>query len=165
MAGKPNQMVEQRLVNEWLVATYPREHWQTHVRLGSMPFGIETEGLDNQEAAMVHSAFARWADAVVALPDRTLLVEAKVVAHPNAIAQLMVYRRLMPFTPGLRIRTELPIEPVMLYARPDEVVLQVAAENNITAVRYDPDWVEQYLQTLFLRKQRAPLAQQMTPAP
>jgi hypothetical protein len=164
LAGRPNNQVETRLVNEWLVATYPTSHWQTHVRLGSMPLGIATDNLDDQAAMLVHSRFARWADAIVALPDRTRLVEAKVVAHPNAIAQLIVYKRLMPFTPGLRIRTDVPIELVMLYARPDDVVLQVAAEMGITSVQYDPPWVDDYLRTLALRKQQAPQAQTISPA-
>jgi len=157
-------MVETRLVLEWLAATYPKSHWMTHVRLGSMPAGLATDNLDDQQAMMVHSTFARWADAVVALPDRTLLVEAKVVLHPNALAQLMVYRRLAPYTPGLSIRVDLPIEPVVLYARPDEVVLQLAAELRITAVRYDPDWVEEYLRSLALRKSSAPQPQTIAPA-
>ncbi len=164
MAGRPNNQVETRLVNEWLVATYPTSHWQTHVRLGSLPAGIDTSNLDDQQTYLIHSKFARWADAIVALPDRTRLVEAKVVAHPNAIAQLMVYKRLAPYTPGLRIRTELPIEMVMLYARPDDVVLQIAAEMGITSVRYDPPWVDDYLRTLQLRHQAAPQAQTISPA-
>lgn len=148
-------------MNEWLQATYPRDHWSTHVRLGSLPLGTNTENLDDAETRMIHGTFARWADAIVALPDRTLLVEAKVVAHPNAIAQLMVYRELVPFTPTIKIRSSVPIEPVMLYARPDDIVLTVAAQHSITCIQYDPPWIDDYLRTLALRKQQAPRAQQM----
>jgi hypothetical protein len=165
MTGKRNQLVEMRLVAEYLAANYSAFYYQTRVRLGSLPASVSTDNLDDMEAKLVHSAFARWADAVVVMPDRTLLIEAKVICHPTAIAQLMLYKRLLPFSAQLNLRREVPVIPVLLYARPDPLVIQLGIEQGIEPVQYDPPWVEDYLLTRFARQRQAPREQQMAPAP
>ena len=156
-------MVEMRLVTEWLQANYSHAAYQVRARLGSLPMNLGTGELDTPEARLVHNAFARWADALVFLPDRTLIVEAKVVAHPTAIAQLMLYQRLIPASPYLNLRPDVPIEAVLLYAVEDVLVSQMAREQGITLVQYHPPWVDEYLVTRFARQRSAPAAQELAP--
>jgi len=164
MVQKRKQQVETRLVAEWLAEFHRDHYFQTRVRLGSLPANVGAEDLDDGEARLVHSAFARWADAIVILEDRTILVEAKVICHPTAIAQLMLYKRLLPFSQFLNLRADKPVEPVLLYARPDPLVIQMAHEQGISTVQFDPPWVADYLATRFVRQRTAPLSQTLAPA-
>jgi hypothetical protein len=160
MARRPNVQGELRLVSEWLHARRA-DHWfQMRVRLGDLPRGIGSAAADESEREMLRGAFARWADAIVELPDRTELIEAKIVAHPESLGQLDLYRRLLPLTPTLSHRKHLPVTPVLLYAVPDAMVLEVARERGIMTEQYRPPWVDEYLATLAHRKRTAPLPQQ-----
>ena len=153
-----------RLVSEWL-SLHRAEHWyQQRVRLGGMPDGIGSSAQSEAERALLLGAFARWADAIVELPDRTELIEAKIVAHPVALGQLELYKRLLPLTPSLSHRRHLPVTPVLLYAVPDELVLQLAREKGIQLVQYRPPWVDEHLSRHAARKHRAPLPQSLTEA-
>lgn len=153
-----------RLVAEWL-AQRRADHWyQVRVRLGELPEGVGASAASDAEREMLRGAFARWADAIVELPDRTELIEAKIVMTPGAIAQLDVYARLLPLTPTLSHRRGLPIEKVYLYAVPDAVVLQVAREHNIRTEQYRPPWVDEQLARLRGRQRRATPPQTLAPA-
>jgi hypothetical protein len=152
-----------KLVTEWLQLTYPNDAYQTRVRLGSLPLNMGALDTDTPEARLVHNAFARWADAVVFLPDRTLIVEAKLVAHPGALAQLELYQRLVPMSPYLNLRPDMPIESVLLYAKEDVIVSQLAREKGITLVQYDPPWVDEALQAISRRKTSGVAPQELAP--
>lgn len=153
-----------RLVTEWLQLRYPDMAYQVRTRLGSLPMNLGGGESDTPEARLVHNAYARWADAVVFLPDKTRIVEAKLVAQPGALTQLQLYVRLVPASPYLNLRPGLPIEPVLLYAKEDPLVSQMAREQGITLEQYDPPWVDEYLATLSHRKRSAPVAQELAPA-
>jgi len=161
MAGRPNQQAEMRLVAEWVARTYPDATWRTRVRLGSLSPQLGLEVRDEAEARLVHGAFARWADAVVELEDRLLLIEAKLVAHPVAVAQLELYARLIPYTPDFISLAPKPVESVLLYAVEDPLVVQMARERGIRSVQYHPSWVDEYLESLHRRHRTAPLPQEL----
>lgn len=154
-----NDQLEMRLVGEWLAEFHAGSYYQTRVRLGSLPLGTNLDALDDGEARLVHSAFARWVDAIVALPDRTLLVEAKLVAHPGALSQLKLYERLVPQSFGLNVRSDKPLELVLLYAKEDPLVTQIAIEMGIRPVQFHPAWVDEKLSTKFARQRSAPRPQ------
>ena len=98
---------------------------------------------------------------MVELPDRTEIVEAKMVLSPGAIAQLLLYKRLLPLTPSLSHRRNLPVQLVLLYAVPDAMVVELAHEQGIVTVQYRPSWVDEWMGTYANHKQRAPLPQAM----
>jgi len=156
-------MAEMRLVTEWLQANYSHAAYQVRARLGSLPMNLGTGDADTPEARLVHNAFARWADALVFLPDRTLVVEAKLVAHPSAIAQLMLYQRLIPASPYLNLRPDLPVRPILLFAVEDVLVSQMAREQGIGLEQYHPAWVDEYLATKLARQRSAPAVQELAP--
>jgi hypothetical protein len=153
-----------RLVAEWLAEFHGEHYYQTRVRLGSLPLGARTDTMDDGEQKLVHNAFARWVDAIVALPDRTLLVEAKIVAHPGALSQLMLYERLIPDSFGLNLRKDKPIEKVLLFAKDDPLVSQMALELGITIVQFHPEWIDEKLASKFARQRSAPRPQSLAPA-
>lgn len=164
MAGRPNEQIEQRLVAEWLQANRSGYWFQTRVRLGALASELAGDDLTEAERRMLHGAWARWADAIVELPDRTELIEGKIIAHPVAIGQLELYARLLPETTDLAHRRTLPVEKIMLYAIPDAHVCAMAVERGIRCVEFRPPWVYEALARRLPRHQRAPLAQSATDA-
>jgi len=148
-----------RLVAEWLQARRSQYWYQQRVRLGALANELAANRLSDAEQRLVHNAFARWADALVELPDRTELVEAKIVAHPSAIAQLELYAELLPDTPSLSHRRGFPITKVLLYAVPDDTVLMIARRHGIVVEQYTASWVDEYLSRQLHRKRTAPLVQ------
>ena len=148
-----------RLVAEWLQANRAGYWYQQRLRLGPQPTASGAVPLSDAEQRLVHGAFARWADAIVELPDRTELIEAKIVAAPGAVGQLDLYAELLPATPSLSHRRGLPVTKVLLYAVEDAMVVDLARRHGIVTVQYRPPWVDEYLGRLSHRKQTAPRAQ------
>ncbi len=163
MAGRPNQKWEERLVSEWLRATYPTSAYQIRARLGSLPANLNAEELDEGGQRLVHGAFASWVDAIVWLPDRTLLVEAKVISHVNGIAQLTKYKRLLPNSPFVSVPLDLPVEPVLLYVIEDPIVSTMAREQGITLIQFGVSWLEEWRQSRLHRQRRPPALQTLAP--
>lgn len=155
------QQAETRLVAEWLATRHGNDYTEQRVRLGSMPLDLGNGPLDPAEARMVHSVYARWADAIVIRPDVVRIVEGKIIAHPVAISQLELYARLLPFTPGLKVNPAARIEKVLVYAKPDDLVLQMAHEAGIVTELFAPAWVEEYINTRLARQRQGSRPQQL----
>lgn len=146
---------ELRLVSEFLAQEYPGYAYQTHVRLGSIRPRVEGAFDSDAELRML-GVFRRWADALVVMEDRLVLIEAAIRPEPGDISKLELYERLIPATPELAEHVGKPVEKVLLYCMPDELLLVMAREKGITVRYFRPAWVEEYLQELYPREQRAP---------
>lgn len=146
---------EMRMVSEFLAQEYPGFPYQTHVRLGSIRPRIEGEFVSDEESRML-GVFRRWADAIVFMPDRLLLIEAAIRPEPGDVSKLKLYERLIPNTPELAEYRDRPIEKMLLYCMPDDVLLVMAREEGIQVRYFRPAWVEEYLAELYPRERRAP---------
>lgn len=142
---------EQRMVSEWLAKNYGQYSYRTRVRLGSIHPTLHPERLSAEERNLV-GLWRRWADAVVFLPDRLLLIEAKIRPEPGVISQLDLYSSLLPQTPELAEWQHLPIEKVLLYAIDDPALIALARQHGIRCIMYQPEWLDDYLRILFPRE-------------
>lgn len=142
---------ELRMLSEWLAETYPRQEYMTRVRLGRIEPRVDSDGLTDEEIRQI-GVHRRWADAVVLLQDRVILVEAKIRPQPGVISQLELYARLLPHTPELAKHANKPVEMVLLHAIEDDLVNQLAREKGIQCVYYRPAWVDKYLDELYPRE-------------
>lgn len=140
-----------RLVSEWLAREYPNERYQTNVRLGSLHPRLQGKFLSEAEQRLV-GVFRRYADALVFLQTRTILVEAAILPQPGKISILHLYERLLPKTPDLREIWQLPIEKVLLCAIVDPVMVQLAREQGIRVVVFKPDWIDEYMKQVYPRE-------------
>ena len=138
---------EQRLVAEFLAKFYPEAEIRTHVHLGSIQPRLRGRYATDAEQRMV-GIFRRWADAVILLPDRVILLEGKILPQPGVISQLELYERLLPKTPELEEHVHKPLEKMLLCAIEDPVVTQMAREKNIRVVTFKPAWLDAYLEML-----------------
>lgn len=98
----------------------------------------------------------RWVDAVILYPDRTELVEAKIVPDVIAIAQLTLYKRLFPQTDEFRDRSTMPVSLRILSAVVDPILSTMIAEAGINEELFHPSWVDDYLNTKLPNKRKVP---------
>jgi len=78
-------------------------------------------------------------------------------AEPGTVTLLLLYRRLFLETPDLKERWDLPLEMMFVYAVEDPVTVELARERGIRVVQYQPDWLDQWLASVSVRKREATL--------
>jgi len=161
MAKKSNekrqwQPRELRMVSEFLAKYYPDYPYKMRVRLGSIHPDLAPEQLSDAEKRLV-GVTRRWADCIVVMPDRLVLIEVAIRPSPGDISQLELYELLVPHTPELAEYASLPIEKLLVYAIEDPLVVAMARDRGIKAIYFKPDWVDEYLKLLYPRERRAPL--------
>lgn len=144
---------EMQMVAEWLAKTFPGDPYMTRVRLGAPRPSVPRPDMTPEELAMV-GVWRRWADAVVILKDRLLLVEAAIRPNPGKIGQLELYALLLPHTPEFFKYRHLPVELVLLYAIEDPAVVFLARRKGIRCIMYKPAWLPAYLELLMPRERR-----------
>lgn len=148
--------IETRLVAEFLAVRFPDARTMQRVRLGTIPGELPADGLEPAELRLL-GTWRRWADALVIMPEELVLIEGAVRPDPGDVSQLELYMHLLPLTPELEELRSRPARGLLLYAIDDPVIRRLAADRNFTVEIFRPAWVEEYLSTLYPRKQRAPL--------
>lgn len=134
------QRRELRLLGEWLAATYPNAIISNNVRLGDYPIHL-AGALPAGMSKKALSGYRRYVDAVVKLPEKVLLVEAKITLDVDAAASLELYKELWPDTPEYDAWTKLPVELVIVAAIIDPVVKRLAEQKGVTVIQYSPPWL------------------------
>lgn len=154
---------ERRLLSEFLSFNYPRARVITNVRLG--PYPLQTaRPLPPNVPATALSSFRRYADAIVIEPAQLTIIEAKIINAPVAVADLLLYKRLLPMTPDLAQYIHLPVRLLIVAAINDPILEQIAQEQGITTITFTPSWVyDDLMQTSF--NTRPPLIKKPVPLP
>lgn len=152
------QAREMRMISEFLAREYKDYPYMTRVRLGAIHPELAPGVLSESEKRMV-GVWRRWADAIVVLPDRLVLIEGAIRPHPGDISILELYERLIPSTPELEKYKTYPIEKVLLYAMEDPLLILLAREKGIRCILFQPDWLSDYLAILYPRERRPPLTE------
>lgn len=153
---------ERRLVSEYLSQTYPNAEIREQVYLGTHTPGINVADLSQGEIRYL-GRWRRYADAVVILPDKLVLVEGSMTSKAGYISQLEMYARLLPSTPELQPFVNLPLEIVYVVALEDPLVSQMAREHGINPVIFRPDWVNEFISGLPQNDQRGRFAPKIQP--
>ena len=126
------------------------------MRVGAVPSKLHPEQLEPGEVRAL-GVWRRWADAIVFMPDRLILIEAAIRPSPGDISQLELYEHLLPQTPELAEHKNKRIEKVLLFALEDPVIVSMARERGIKVVYFHPHWIDDYLKILYPRERRTPL--------
>ncbi len=153
-AGTKIEPREERLVSEYLERTWPKARKVVRVRLGQVQALLPTEVLSQPELNMI-GVLRRWADAVVLLPDRSIIVEGAILPDPGDISRLLYYEALFKRTPEYSDRWPLPVEKVLLLAIPDPLLVSLGSASGVRVVTYTPAWIQAYVESLSKNKQRA----------
>ena len=152
-ARKKWEARETRLCSEFLARFYADYEHRSHVHVGSTPFRKEGRFYSDATARLL-GEFRRWADAVVIMPDRIVLIEVKIIPQPGVISQIKHYARLLPETPELAEHRDKPIEMRLVFAVDDPVVSDQARTEGILVTIFCPVWIDDYLSELDARKQK-----------
>lgn len=121
------------------------------LRLGPTRLTAFADNLDPRVQRMM-SVFNRYADLVGITETEIQVVEAKMVAEPGAISQLLHYRDLLPLTDIVLTYAPRAIQPVLLFAVDDPVVHQAANAQGIRVIIYTPSWTADYLNLKYFRR-------------
>lgn len=138
---------EQRLVSEFVAEFYGEHESRTHVHLGSLPARLRGRFAKEEDERLL-GVFKRWADALVFMPDRVVLIEGKILPQPGVISQLLLYEELIPKTPELAEHKDKPIEKRLVCAIEDPLISELARRSGIRVITYRPKWIDKYLTIL-----------------
>ena len=138
---------EQRLVAEYVARFYSGFETRTHIHLGKPPPRLAGKFISDEDSRLI-GVFRRWADAVVIMPDRIVLIEGKILPVPGVISQLKLYEELLPKTRELAEFKDLPIEKLLLCALEDRLISDLARREGIRVVIFYPVWIDEYLKIL-----------------
>jgi len=98
----------------------------------------------------------RWADAVIIMDDRILVVEGKLRASEflKGVGELLVYTHLVRVTPEFEKFRGLPVVGRLLIPIPDPVVETVARSQGLQVQVFRPSFWEEFLAAVQPRQAR-----------
>ena len=155
-AWQPRELA---MVSEFLLEKDLLPFSSTRVRLGIPAPELVFAGITAEELGMLR-VWSRWADAVVALPDKLILIEAKIRPRLGPLEALEIYSRLLSKDPAYTPQQRRKIEKWFVYAIEDPVLTALARDMGIVPMRFQWKGLAQYLRILQARETRAPLSQQ-----
>jgi len=144
------------MTSEFMEKMFPEGRRLTRVRLGAPHPELVRPELEPEEIEML-KVYSRWADGLAILPDRLILVEAKIRPQMGPLEALHVYAELLKTTEDFKEFWKLPIEKWYVYAIEDPLLSRLARLQGIRAVNFKPSWLPDYLKLLSPRERRAPL--------
>lgn len=130
------RQIEPRFVNDWLMLNYPNELWITRQHIGPIP---------KKTVAAAYGVLMNWVDAIVIMPNKILLIEAKLRNEVKGIGQLLLYESLFAQTPKFSRYHTRPIEKILLCLRNIPAVKEEAEKQGIKYITYKPAWLLQEL--------------------
>lgn len=142
-----------RLLHEWSVMQPWVAPPSYELRLGPTPLTTPLSGLTAGMEALLRNS-NRYADMVGITAKEIQVIEAKMIADPGAVSQVLHYRDLVYATPLLKEYSGRVVQPVLLWAVDDAIVHQTAVRQGIRVIVFTPSWVQEYLQRSFLRGRR-----------
>ena len=152
-------------MREWASRTYPQVPLVEQFRLG--PTTAKLVGVTVTPALEAALRVSNWyADGVIFGPLETLVIEAKVKPTPSAISQVQFYADLIPQTPAMQSRLNLPINALVLFAEDDPSVTAFALRHRVQVAIYTPPWIAQYLELVqFRNRPGSPSKASVEPSP
>ena len=133
------QQMEARLINEYVMSTYPNDLQWRRVRIGPVP---------TKEDARMYKTTLRWVDAIVLHNNTVLIIEGKVRPELGARSQIEMYMQLFRSTPEFSAYWEYPMKGVLVTCLEDILVKNDCNEHGIDYVVYKPMWINEYLNKL-----------------
>jgi hypothetical protein len=138
------------LLREFSARMFPGVQLLEQVRLG--PTRSYLVGVTVSPALENALRVSNWyADGVLFLPDKTLIIESKIRPNPSAIGQVLFYGRLAIRTPIFQSHLAMPIQTAALFAEVDQDVSDFARAMGVAVFSYTPMWIADYLQLVQFR--------------
>jgi len=157
MERRPRREWEAEYVAEYCSQAFPGIAVVYHARLGTWPGPLTAGELTEEEQAMLRVRM-RWADAVVILGDKLIVVEGKLRASEflKGLGELQVYTHLLKVTPEFEKFKDRPVVGRLLLPIEDPVVMAITRQQGIETAVYKPTfWAD--FQTAIQPRQGRPI--------
>jgi len=156
MERRPRREWEAEYVAEYCQATFPGIAVVYHARLGTWPGPLTAGELTEEEQAMLRVRM-RWADAVILLPEKIIVVEGKLRASEflKGLGELQVYIHLLKVTPEFEKFKDRPVVGRLLIPMEDPVVIAITRQQGIETAVYKPTFWEEFTAAILPRQARS----------
>jgi len=146
---------EAEYVSEYVTATWSRTPVIFHCRLGTWPTPLSAPDLSPEEQAMLRVRM-RWADAVVILPDKLVVIEGKLRASEflKGLGELQVYTHLVAHTPEFERLRDHRVAGRLVIPVSDPVVELIGRQQNLEIAVFQPSFWTEYTDILQARQTR-----------
>jgi hypothetical protein len=145
MTNRSYTQREIRLALEWAALTYPGASVYSQYRI-IVPPAVTIPGMSPEQTINLLKPTNYMVDLVIELADRTLVVEAKTDNESQALGQLALYVQLLNKYPALQEFQVRQLVPVLLFAKVDQEIAELATAAGVTVAVYSPDWIQPFLQ-------------------
>ena len=140
----PRQERERRYISEYMKDTATEGPYQLNVELGAIPAEYVTRYGMTKAAALFRPTRPR-VDAVRWLPDKYILIEAKLRDIKSGIGDLLYYRGLIPETPDLPYYDGQPIVSRLVIPFKYDWIKKAADASGVELVVQLYNWVSDYV--------------------
>jgi len=140
-----NPLEEEQLV-KYVSQRWPAARTWIHVRLGKLP-DLEIPGLDPEKARRMALPAMPEIDAIVVDGDLTWLVEAKVVRVWENLGKMILYKTLLPQTPGWEGVDMSKVRLLMVVARAPAELIAAAQAQGVDVEKFTTPRIEEFLRT------------------
>jgi len=130
--GRP---LEEEMLVKYLAKRFTGTEVWTHVRLGALP-DLKIPGLDPEAARRLAMPGLPEIDAIVVEGEDVYLIEAKVVKEWENLGKMIIYRELLPVTPGWEGVDVRRIKPILVMAKASPLLRQVAQKFGVQVETY-----------------------------
>jgi len=137
------RQIERRYIVEYVMQKFPD---RVAVRFNA-PIGLPPEELLKRYPGEDPRAFQKWrsyADAIVILRDRIVLIEAKIHDLRRGVGDLLDYAAIFWDTPEMAAYRDKRLELLLVIPVPDYRTLESAKRHKVAVDIYCPSWVEEY---------------------
>ncbi len=136
----PYTHLEERMLGEYVSRFLGGKKVATHVRLG-WPRGVDRTAPDAYVMRQMFLSTLVEADLVVRQDPGAVVYEFTVYRPQNKIAQLQLYRKLLPDTPGYEDLTIDRVGMKLVTGLPLESLESIATDAGIAIETYAPAWL------------------------
>jgi len=140
MYVKLRRSIEPRWCSEYVAKFYADFPQIPRCPLGPIPPELE-EYYGVEKARRIYRPSRPEVDYVVKLPEKLLMIEAKIFKYMDGLSKLPIYASLVPKTPELREYWTKPVEMHLLIPHKIPWVIEAGKANNIKVIIWAPDWV------------------------
>jgi len=141
--GEP---LEEEMLVKYVMGRWPAAKVWFHVRLGKLP-NLEIPGLDPERARRLAMPAMPEIDCIVVDDADIYMIEAKVVRVWENLGKMMLYRNLLPNTPGWENVDLTKVKMLMVVARAPPELIAAATAQGIDVAQYTTPRIEEWFRS------------------
>jgi hypothetical protein len=135
VTSRQNVPLEEELLVTYINRFFPNAHVFYHVRLGHTP-DVPIAGLDAAKSRRLMMPGLPELDAIVIDGTTVYLVEAKVKKEWENLGKMLIYKYLLPKTPGWELVDVSKLKLLLVMGQATDLLKSVAASMGVSVAEY-----------------------------